>query len=218
MAEITVNGKQWHYEAKSFYNEGEVILNKEDAKYLLHNIKKVFDKHGLKFLLNYGTLLGAVREGNFIGHDYDMDIAIFEKDRELLISLIPELDDLGIIFCRHSKYLIFSFYYKGAMCDVDIICNARWPLSYRYYCTLGLYHPKFYVNKSQKLLFMGEEYDVPLNPERYITYLYGKNWRIPQKGKSARVQSKALIHINAYRFVKRCISYIKRHFFGINCK
>lgn len=210
MAEIIVQGKPWHYEATSYFEFGD--FNRDDAKYLLSTIKHVFDEHGITFLLMYGTLLGAVRERDFIGHDYDIDIDIFAKDRLKMIDLIPELDKYGVKFTRHSGDAIYTFVYKSADCDIDIIYEARWPLKYRYNYTLGSYYPKFYVAETEKIDFLGEMYDVPKNPERFLQYIYGKDWRIPQKGKHGHIQSKALVHINLYRFVKRCISYIKRHY------
>ena len=212
MAEITVNGKAWHYEESS-YITGEIYsLNKEDALYMLRTIKKVFDDNGIKFMLMYGTLLGAVREKDFIGHDLDMDIDIYAKDRQKMIDLIPVLDKYGIKFTRHAGKLIYTFVYKSADCDIDIIYEARWPLKYRYNYTLGKYYPKFYVSETEKIEFHGDMYDIPKNPERFLAYIYGKDWKIPQKGKHGNIQSKALIHINLYRFAKRCISYIKRHY------
>lgn len=56
----------------------------------LLNILKAFDKmcrrHGLRYYLEYGTLLGAVRHGGFIPWDDDLDIMMPRPDYELLIK------------------------------------------------------------------------------------------------------------------------------------
>jgi len=46
----------------------------------LKTVKQIFDNHGIRFWLDYGTLLGAVREGKMIDHDYDIDLAVWIND------------------------------------------------------------------------------------------------------------------------------------------
>ena len=52
--------------------EGIKPLNKEIANENLKLLKEVCDRNGLHFLLFFGTLLGAVREHDFIKHDEDV--------------------------------------------------------------------------------------------------------------------------------------------------
>ena len=56
----------------------------------LLRILKAFDimcrNHGLRYYLEYGTLLGAVRHGGFIPWDDDLDIMMPRPDYELLIK------------------------------------------------------------------------------------------------------------------------------------
>ena len=56
----------------------------------LLSILKAFDimcrNHGLRYYLEYGTLLGAVRHGGFIPWDDDLDIMMPRPDYELLIK------------------------------------------------------------------------------------------------------------------------------------
>ena len=43
-------------------------------KVLLFKLDEVLNQNGLQYWLNYGTLLGAYRDHDFINHDYDLDI------------------------------------------------------------------------------------------------------------------------------------------------
>jgi hypothetical protein len=40
--------------------------------------------------------------------------------------------------------------------------------------------PEHFYQSFQSLYFMGELYKVPLNPEAYLEFRYGKDWRIPK--------------------------------------
>jgi hypothetical protein len=53
---------------------------KEKGKEALFNIDKAFNEIGIKYWLEFGTLLGAVREKDFIAHDLDIDLGCFLED------------------------------------------------------------------------------------------------------------------------------------------
>ncbi len=47
---------------------------------MLHDLKMICEKHGLRYFLDYGNLLGAVRHGGFIPWDDDIDVVMPYKD------------------------------------------------------------------------------------------------------------------------------------------
>lgn len=53
---------------------------------MLSDIKEVFARHGLRWYMVDGTLLGAVRDKGFIPWDDDVDIAMPRRDYEMLIQ------------------------------------------------------------------------------------------------------------------------------------
>lgn len=209
MATILVNGQPWEYEATSYYDIN--VFDHDDAKTMFLTLSEILHKNNLIFMPMFGTLLGFIRDHGFIKNDFDVDLMIYEKDCDRLINLIPEFHERGIDITRTSEPWVYTFKYKSACCDFYPIRKAGWPYNLRYCRIVCNYIQKSFFERTQKAEVFGIQVDVPENPEKLLAYMYGKNWRIPQKGQ-AKTQTNALIHINAYRFVKKCISYIKRHY------
>lgn len=204
MESINVNEKEV-YRDETYY--AKCHFDKEKAGIMLKNLKEVLLEHDIHFCLNFGTLLGAIRDHDFIPHDYDIDLSMHEKYKKTFISSLPELRERGIILCGHYKGNIFNLYYDGIICDIDIVYDMIFPYSLRYYRLLEKCYPKFYTKETEWIDFMGDKYEVPKNPERFLQYMYGKNWRIPQKGKHARLFPHWMLHERVYYYVKRFIRY-----------
>lgn len=61
------------------------------------DIKKVLDAHGIRFYIQYGTAIGAVRHNGFIPWDDDIDILVWEED-------LPEINRVLAEELDRSKY------------------------------------------------------------------------------------------------------------------
>lgn len=192
-------------------------LNKENAKYMLCTIRRVFEENGIEFILIFGTLLGAVREHDFIAHDEDMDTMIWAKDVQKAFDLMPELEKYGIKLRSYCLPWIFSFEYKGEGCDVDILHEPIWPWKKRYILANEKYVPRAFYENTTKMEFLGEMFTIPANPEKYLEYHYGKDWRIPS-GSKGRSESYVFFWRYAHRFIQKCIRYAKRHWFNNGSK
>ena len=76
-------GKEYDYqEVKELVRERQI--------YILDEVVKICEKHGLIYWLDGGTLLGAVRHKGFIPWDDDIDIGMMREDYEQLIPLLEE--------------------------------------------------------------------------------------------------------------------------------
>lgn len=103
-------------------------MQEELAVKNLKEVKEVFDKHGIRFWLDAGTLLGAVRERRIIGWDKDMELGTMSDNWEKIISALPELKERGFdarvrkskIRRMHWYYLSIHRFESGGPIDVDI--------------------------------------------------------------------------------------------------
>lgn len=57
---------------------------------ILEDITSICEKHNIKYVLHYGTLLGAIRHNGYIPWDDDIDIAVPWNDYKRLISVLKE--------------------------------------------------------------------------------------------------------------------------------
>ena len=184
-------------------------MNKENAKYLLNTLKKVFEENGIELLLAYGTLLGAIREHDFIGHDSDMDTMIWRKDMQKGLDLAPELAKYDIQLECYVLPWIFTYSYKGITCDIDVINEPISPFNKRYCLLESQYIPRSFFETTEKYEFQGEIHTIPAHPETLLEYHYGKKWRIPG-GPHARLQSKLFFWYYINKQIQRVKRFIKR--------
>lgn len=82
-----------------FWNWGPAALRPEcctdHLRELAEFVHELLDRHGIVHWVDYGTLLGAVREGEFIAWDTDVDFGVFEKDLGAILALEPEVRAAG---------------------------------------------------------------------------------------------------------------------------
>lgn len=65
-------------------------------------IKRVCEENDIRFFINDGTFLGAVRHGGFIPWDDDMDLGMMRKDYEKFCRIAPE--KLKPEYCLQTWY------------------------------------------------------------------------------------------------------------------
>jgi len=159
-------------------------MNPLEAKKLLFDTINVFNKVGIKYYLDYGTLLGAYRNGNFIPNDHDIDIGIYEKfwlnpilmrniakefiKREITIRKIWDNGVNGIVNLTRND------------AGLDIYHKVRGKTEYYKYGKRGKRtYPLDCLDKLNTMEFLGKKVNIPSNTEKYLINLYGENWRIP---------------------------------------
>lgn len=156
-------------------------MNKAQAKTILLEIKKVFDSLKIKFWLGHGTCLGAVREGNFISYDFDLDGMMLARDFSPRIqkAFVPfylkrawSNKPAQIVMVRQGIHIHIGLKYYFPPKDIYVSFPQH---PYRQNATMlgkllrGLYQVKF----------LDTVFRVPNPPEEYLEHIYGADWRTP---------------------------------------
>ncbi len=98
---------------------GKLRLVQDGNKVLLNMFDRKCRDNGLRYWLDYGTLLGAIRHGGFIPWDDDLDVSMMSDDYERLLGLLPGLfpEEDGFFYKKHA-FLQIGF--KGTPLNIDI--------------------------------------------------------------------------------------------------
>ena len=171
---LTDNGNYSYEEVELFL--GRKIMDREISKSNILDFKKIMDTLDIRYGLMYGTLLGAIRDGDFIPWDEDIDIFVLEEDRKKVLNTLFHFEKIGmkvaryrghyISIIRNNEYIDIYFYKKtlnNKRREGDFEVDAR------------------FLEKTEFIEFFGEKFMVPSNPKELLTFLYGDDWHIPKK-------------------------------------
>jgi lipopolysaccharide cholinephosphotransferase len=161
-------------------NDGRA-MSREIALENLVTARDVLAAKGVPLFFVFGTLLGAMREHDFIAHDDDMDVCVYERDKAVFFDSMPELEAQGWKYLKQSdETRRFSFARKGIQMDVFFALEVKkfgfirkWDLDTR------IQLPARRLDTLESIDFLGERFNVPADPYKVIRHLYGKTWNIP---------------------------------------
>lgn len=162
---------------------------------ILNKIQRNLEKLGIIYFIDFGTLLGMVREKNFLGHDLDIDVGVIINDtpKELIIeSMLNE----GFVLERTYKYkgeiIETSFLYKGVKFDINYYINDD--KNSRCWLMYNAPNKEYESNKrdvvelkysliseTEYIYIRNNKLSVPKNAEKLLEEKYGESWRIPNR-------------------------------------
>ena len=193
--------------SKEKYGDQPQRMNFERANQYLQELKKVFNKVGIRFFLFCGTLVGAIRDNDFPWLDGDVDVGLFYEDADKFLEMGPLFKELGYYVCYQSRVLqtpiaveekdksgkVEGRYMNGYIAKrefrdkVDFHtlalfknqrCVYRYPRDgFDFYIP----YPKKYFENLKEIEFKGEKYLVPNPPEEFLECMWG-DWKVPHGG------------------------------------
>ncbi len=157
---------------------------------LLDAVEEVLDalrRAGVEAFLAYGTLLGAVREGQLIGHDSDADLG-YVSAHDHPVDVIREsfrlqakLAEMGYPTHRYSggAFKVNVREADGSMRGLDVFGGF---MRDGYLHLMGEIRTPFrreWVFPLATATLEGRTFPVPANSDRFLAATYGESWRSP---------------------------------------
>lgn len=177
------------------------FINREIALENMLIAQRILRKHGLEPFLHYGTALGAVREKDFIPYDDDVDFGLYGRDKEIFITLIPELEEAGftIHYIRDDGYTktqnpedtdhnfrMYKLKRKDQELDFFMAFERKilfwkgWDIDGR------VIIPYRFLASLDTIEFLGKIFACPHHIEGFLRSLYGKTWKVPIRDTTSR--------------------------------
>jgi len=89
---------------------------------ILRSVKNTLEDKNITFWLDFGTLLGAIREGEFIKWDHDIDIGTWATNIEKVCSLSEEFEKNGFVTTLTSNHrMLVGKDINGKRVNLDIL-------------------------------------------------------------------------------------------------
>ncbi len=142
---------------------------------------------GVEAYLNYGALLGAVRDGAMIAHDSDTDVCYLSRHTSPA-DIIAEsyriqrtLLGLGWNLLRMSggdiKLLLPLS--DGRVCHIDIFVAFRVGETFYQLGNRSGVLPESAILPVSTITLHGVDFPAPADPEAMLAFIYGPQWRVP---------------------------------------
>lgn len=157
-------------------NVPTVNFPKAKAQQALEDVYMILQENNIETFLVSGTLLGAIRENDFLAHDFDIDLGVFDKH-----VTVPEIVS---ILAKYSNCQIESVDNPYL---VRLLVNKIVPVDIFFHFEDGniCWHGSSYHRWENELFelheinFLGNCYQAPVNYDKYLTENYG-DWRTPK--------------------------------------
>lgn len=155
-----------------------VGIKRIDKAIALENLKvvaRIMNQSGLNWGPALGTLLGIIRENDFITWDEDIDLYIMDEDKEKFFPILFEFQKEGFDVIRYWRCGLVSIKRNGEYIDFyfmkDVGANVR--------CAVGeVFIFEKYLKDTIEWDFKGCKMNIPRNYEDILEFRYG-DWRTP---------------------------------------
>jgi len=145
---------------------------------MLYDIHVLLTNFGIKYFINDDTLLGCIRNKGIMPWDYDIDIGIFNKDVDKLLSLKKQFKKCG--YDMEKVYFGYKLWNNDLHLDIYVYrkVDDLFELAYKKARDKKPNY-EFYNDELLPLkLYKFGSFEVygPKNPEEYFDRKYGKDW------------------------------------------
>jgi SAM-dependent methyltransferase len=155
-----------------------LVRSREDKWKILTAVKECLDANDIPFYLMFGTLLGAVREKDFLEWDGDVDIAVLGRFQQRLIPLVDHIKPLKLL--RIGEYYC-SLVLNDEFMDIYTYTEEEQKYSYCGGAKRYFDEEKDVFDQPSKIVFRGVEFQTVKDPAASLARWYGDDWMTPKE-------------------------------------
>ena len=127
-----------------------------------------------RYCIFFGTLLGFIREGDFMQHDEDTDIALINPSKVFLSDLKKILIECGFYIFRDDTFML-SGMRKGEYIDF----HKFYKFNNRFQSDCFIFKEEIFEKLTDIQMNDKVAIKVPYNSKNILEILYGKSWTVP---------------------------------------
>ena len=195
------------YEKKFYLNFNNYNSKLRDNSFR-ETIEILNDNFNKLFFISSGTLLGYIRESNFIDWDDNIDLSFYFDDDSFnnlkkLQLIFLEKNYVARVYSKPS-YLKLSLYKNGYKIDFCSIIKIK-----NYYFSNLYKFPVTFLDHFKIIKFKDVEVKIPVKYKEYLTYLYG-DWKSPKKNNYESIKSMTNLKYIISLILNKLKNYLKK--------
>jgi hypothetical protein len=192
----------------------------------LCRIHELLDRNGVWHVLAYGTLLGAVRDGDLIPWDEDLDMLVEPRDERALLALRPAFAklDLRLVAARSpttwlpvppaaaktfSPRVVRALRGRRTVCDFflfDLFADGvrrRYDFAREVYWAPHMSFPDYFMLRPSTVRVRDRKLPGLRDPEAWLASVYGNDWQTPRRNRALGGRPQAHRNIYGHRIAPR---------------
>ena len=200
MASIKTLRGRFYYKPINIYL-GIKQINRDVAFDNLKILLNILEKNNVLISPALGTLLGIIRDNNFIEWDEDIDLFVLEEDKDKLLNAFWDLKKEGFDLVRVERAgLLYSVIRNGEYIDFYIMEK----LSPELRGSADIFMLERHLTDLIDWDFRGITIKIPKDYEEFLNLRYG-NWRIPVKYANFNMTKGQILRAKTMNIIKSFI-------------
>lgn len=156
---------------------GNSMLDPQSMVESLNILSVYLDKTGINWGPAFGTLIGIVRNDDFLPWNPVFDIYILKEDEERFKDILWNLKEHDFDVVRYERRGLY--FLRRGFDFIKIFVLHKISSDVRHTGGGDFIHEK-YLQNTVKWDFRGIEFNVPVEVDEYLTFQYG-DWVVPQQ-------------------------------------
>ncbi|GGD27969.1 class I SAM-dependent methyltransferase [Nocardioides daphniae] len=153
----------------------------------METVIEVLEAAGVKPFVAYGTLLGAVRQGDFIGHDSDADLGYVSAATTPVDAIVESMqlqrriERMGYPVDRYSGmgFKVSVAEADGTRRGLDVFGGFMLDDTLYLMGEVGAPFRREWLYPRSEVTLAGRTFPSPAEPDHLLVAMYGPSWRVP---------------------------------------